>query len=90
MAQTPHSSRSPRTQEAHVGVYMAFDNRSSCPPCSVGRDGRHFDGDRRGHQHLVRDAREIAETLRAARLIAVTFDPPPAQVRFERQDGRVK
>src|SRR6476619_3468719 len=39
-----------------------------------------FDGVHRGHQHVVRRAREVARTLGGLPVVAVTFDPHPIAV----------
>ncbi|MDF9715968.1 bifunctional riboflavin kinase/FAD synthetase [Nocardioides sp. ChNu-153] len=39
-----------------------------------------FDGVHLGHQHVVRRARELADELGVARVVAVTFDPHPIAV----------
>ena len=39
-----------------------------------------FDGVHLGHQHVVRRAREVAERLGLAHVVAVTFDPHPIAV----------
>lgn len=39
-----------------------------------------FDGVHLGHQHVVRRAREVAERLGIAHVVAVTFDPHPIAV----------
>lgn len=39
-----------------------------------------FDGVHLGHQHVIRRAREVADDLGVARVVAVTFDPHPIAV----------
>ncbi|MDP9822625.1 bifunctional riboflavin kinase/FAD synthetase [Nocardioides massiliensis] len=39
-----------------------------------------FDGVHLGHQHVIRRARELADRLGVARVVAVTFDPHPIAV----------
>ena len=57
-------------------VYASIDEVSPAP--SVVTIGA-FDGVHRGHQHLVRTARQRADDL-GARLLVITFEPLPGQV----------